>query len=279
MTFLLEIWQNLALNTSPVAFSIGSFELRYYSLMYLVAFAVVYFLVKYRLNKEADSFKGLKIADVEDLFLWLVLAVVVGGRVGYILFYDFGNFLANPVQAFVPFNLSSGEFTGIMGMSFHGGLIAAMIAAVVFVKVKKIKFEKMAKLFMPAIPLGYMFGRIGNFLNDELWGAPTESAWGMFRVEAEELVLRHPSQLYEAFFEGFVLFVLLWIFRNSQLVKNNSLELFLFGYGFFRFLIEYIRVPDAHLGYLALGFTMGQWLCIGMMALALGIYFAKKAKN
>ena len=260
---MLDFWRELPLKIDPVAFSFFGFEVRYYGLMYIVAFAVTYAIIRYRLKNES-KFKDISVDTIEELFLVNILAVFIGGRLGYILFYDFAYYLANPLQIIVPYDFATSQFTGIAGMSFHGGLIAIILFSWIYIKIKKLNFGKLAELVLPAIPLGYMFGRIGNFLNDELWGSQTEFMLGMQRNLAEPF-LRHPTQLYEAFFEGFVLFVVLWFVKNSPKFKDILLGIFLIGYGVFRFFIEYIRLPDEHLGRLWLGLTMGQILCLLMV--------------
>lgn len=260
---MLSWWQNLPSILDPVMFSLGPIEVRYYGLMYLVAFAVVYCLVLYRLKAE-NRFNNVKLTEVQDFFLYAFLAVVVGGRLGYILFYDLAYYWANPLQIIIPFDLDTGQFTGIAGMSFHGGLIGIILATWLFCKKFKISFWELCDLIVPAVPLGYFFGRVGNFLNNELWGRETDFMLGM-KVNLAENFLRHPSQLYEAFFEGLILFAILWFTRRISLLKGMSLSIFLIGYGFFRFFIEYVREPDAHLGFLWLNLTMGQLLCLGMI--------------
>jgi phosphatidylglycerol---prolipoprotein diacylglyceryl transferase len=260
---VLEFWQQLALKIDPVAFSLLGFEVRYYGLMYIVAFLVTYGLIKFRLKRE-PKFKDVSLDTIEEIFLLNILAVFIGGRLGYVLFYDLAYYLNNPLQIILPYDFATNQFVGIAGMSFHGGLIAVLLFSWIYIKIKKLDFTKLAALVVPVVPLGYMFGRIGNFLNNELWGSKTEFFLGMQR-DLSESFLRHPTQLYEAFFEGFILFIILWMLRNNPKFENILVGLFLIGYGVFRYFIEFIRVPDDHLGYLALGQTMGQWLCIAMI--------------
>lgn len=271
MNIYLNFWQAIPSFIDPVAFSFFGFEIRYYSLMYLVAFVVVYALVSYRIKSE-KQFKGISIETVQDIFLVAIIGVILGGRIGYALFYNFDYYLVNPLELMIPIDLSTGKFTGITGMSFHGGLIGAILASFGYIKYKGIDFKKFENLIMPAVPLGYMFGRIGNFLNNELWGRETASWLGMKVGGA----MRHPSQLYEAFFEGLVLFVLFWIFRNHKWFQNKFLALFLIGYGLFRFLIEFLREPDEHIGFLALNLSLGQYLCLVMILIGFVIGFRSK---
>jgi len=260
---MLNFWQELPSKLNPVLVNLGGVEIRYYSLMYLVAFAIVYLLVKYRLKTE-NKFGEISLVTVQDFFMWTFLAVVLGGRLGYVLFYDLAYYVANPLQILIPYDFSTGEFTGIAGMSFHGGLIAVIVATYLFARQYKVSAQKLVDLIVPAVPLGYMFGRIGNFLNNELWGRSTDFVLGM-QVFASEEVLRHPSQLYEAFFEGLVLFALLWLVRKKSWAEGKFLGFFLIGYGLARFFIEFVREPDAHLGLIGLGLSMGQILCLLMI--------------
>lgn len=277
MNFLLNFWQQLPSKLDPVAFSIAGLDIRYYSLAYIVAFAIAYILISYRLKTES-RFQDISKEKVEDFFLWCLLAVVLGGRLGYILFYDLAYYVANPLQIIIPYDFDAQKFTGISGMSFHGGLVALIITAVIYTKLNKISFWKICDLFIPAIPLGYMFGRIGNFMNNELWGRSTDFVLGM-QVKASEPFLRHPSQLYEAFAEGLLLFLIFWPIRKLPATKNLFLGMFLVGYGFFRFLIEYVREPDQHIGLLALNLTMGQYLCLAMILAGLALmYLGRKQK-
>jgi phosphatidylglycerol:prolipoprotein diacylglycerol transferase len=277
LNFLLNFWQQLPSKLDPVAFSVAGLDIRYYSLGYIIAFALSFILIKYRLQTES-RFQDIPKEKVEDFFLWCLLAVVLGGRLGYILFYDLAYYLSNPLQVIIPYDFDAQKFTGISGMSFHGGLIALIITALIYTKVNKIGFWKICDLFIPAIPLGYMFGRIGNFMNNELWGRSTDFVLGM-QVKASETFLRHPSQLYEAFAEGLLLFLIFWPIRKLPATKNLFLGMFLVGYGFFRFLIEYVREPDQQIGLLALNLTMGQYLCLGMILAGLVLMYLGKTNQ
>jgi phosphatidylglycerol:prolipoprotein diacylglycerol transferase len=256
-------WQHLPENIDPTIFSLGSFQLRWYGTMYLVAFAVVYFLVMYRYRTE-----GIRIKKevTQNWFGVAVLGVLIGGRIGYVLFYDPAMILENPLGIFLPFDLSNGvRFTGLAGMSFHGGLIAVFLLTLWYCKKNNVNFWEMADLLVPAIPLGYTFGRIGNFINGELYGRLTEVAWGMYFPNDPSGQLRHPSQLYEAFGEGVLLFIVLWSLRKKQRLAHLFLPLYLMGYGVVRFFIEFVRQPDAHLGTVLGPFSMGQVLCFAMI--------------
>ena len=264
-------WQHIPEHLNPVIFSIGSFKLQYYGLMYVVAFAMTYILVLYRLKKE-DRFT-ISVDQVQALITYMMLGVIVGGRLGYVLFYNFAYYLHHPLEIVLPFSFANGfRFTGITGMSFHGGLICTILFAWLYARKNDLLFMDMADLFVPAIPLGYTFGRIGNFINGELYGRVTDLPIGMIFPQAGDGQLRHPSQLYEAFFEGIVLFVLLWNLRRKVRTRGAMLALFLVGYGTVRFFIEFARQPDAHLGFVLLSFSMGQVLCMIMIVSGILLY-------
>jgi len=262
-------WQHLPYEMNPVIFSVGGFAIRWYGTMYIIAFAIVYLLSRYRIATEKLPF------DKEfpgDALTWAMGGVLIGGRLGYILFYGFDQFLRDPVGILIPINFSGTcAFAGITGMSFHGGLIGVALALWLFSRKHKVDFLRTVDLFIPALPLGYTFGRLGNFINGELYGRVTTSAIGMYFPNAPTFALRHPSQLYEAFFEGIVLFVILWTIRKKAPWPGYLSGLYLIGYGTVRFFIEFYREPDAHLGFVLMGLSMGQVLCFLMIAAGIGI--------
>ncbi len=261
-------WQHLPQHISPVIFQIGSFKLQYYGLMYLVAFAITYGLVLYRLKRE-DRFRITR-QQVNDLTTVIILGLMVGARLGYVVFYNLPYFLKHPLEIFLPFEFSNGiTFTGISGMSYHGGLIGILIAAGLYVRRNGLDLREVADLYIPGIPLGYTFGRLGNFINGELYGRITSAPIGMYFPLAPERALRHPSQLYEAFFEGVFLFAVLWSVRKARAPRGAMLAFYLAGYGVVRFFIEFFREPDAHLGFVVGIFSMGQVLCAAMIAAGL----------
>lgn len=271
----LNFWQSLPLRMNPVAFSLGSLEVHWYGLMYLVAVAVVWLLLVYRIKR--DKTAPINTDQLTDLIIVLIIGVLVGARLGYVVFYQPGYYLSHPLEIIMPFSFEGGfHFTGISGMSYHGGLIGTVIAALLFCRKTKTAFWQLVDFAVPAIPLGYTFGRLGNFINGELYGRVTESPLGMFFPQAGDNLLRHPSQLYEALFEGLVLFIILWSIRKLKYPIGTMLAFYLFGYGLARFIIEFFRQPDAHLGFVFSIFSMGQLLCIGMMVAAVIIYFWRK---
>lgn len=259
-------WQHLPERIDPVILQFGSFKLQYYGLMYVVAFAVTYLLVSRRLKREA-RFAPLARQQIADLLTYAVLGLMIGARLGYVLFYNFAYYAAHPLEIFLPFDFSNGvRFTGISGMSFHGGLLGALAAGFLYARRQGLDLRELLDLFLPAIPLGYTFGRLGNFINGELYGRVTAAPIGMRFPLAPDASLRHPSQLYEAFFEGVFLFAVLWGLRRVKAPPGAMLAFYLVGYGAVRFFIEFFREPDAHLGLVALGLSMGQVLCAAMIA-------------
>lgn len=270
-------WQHLPENINPVIFEIGSFKLQYYGLMYVVAFAITFFLVLYRIKRE----KGFEITSdqVKDLTTLMMVGLIIGARLGYVLFYNLSYYLKHPLEIILPFEFSNGiTFTGISGMSYHGGLIGIALCVLIFTRKAKLSFRQITDLYTPVVPLGYTFGRIGNFINGELFGRVTSSSIGMYFPLAPGTGLRHPSQLYEAFFEGIFIFAILWSIRKVKTPSGAMFAFYLIGYGTVRFFIEYFRQPDSHLGYILLSFSMGQLLCAAMIICGalLFLYLRKK---
>mgnify|MGYP000047142880 FL=1 len=264
-------WQHLPRSIDPNLFSIGSFQLRYYGLMYIVAFALTYILLVYRARN--DGFDDYTPERIQDLMVWFIVGTILGGRLGYVIFYDLAYFAAHPLKIVLPFEFANGfRFTGISGMSYHGGVIGVVTAGYLFSRRRKVSFVKMIDFVAPAAPLGYTFGRLGNFINGELYGRATTVSWGMFFPLDPTGQLRHPSQLYEAFFEGILLFLVLWTVRNQPRCRGGLLGLYLIGYGLVRFGIEFFREPDPHLMFVLGPFTMGQVLCATMILVGVGAY-------
>ncbi|MCD6023962.1 MAG: lgt [Fibrobacteria bacterium] len=282
----LTFWQSLPSHMDPVIFRIGSFQLQWYGLMYLVAFAVTYLLAKRRTREEPKRFP-YDPEFLKNLMTWAFFGVLLGGRLGYVFFYNFEYYLAHPLEIILPFRSGPNglQFTGISGMSYHGGLIGCFAACALYCRKprngqKPADLWNLCDLYFPAIPLGYTFGRIANFINGELWGRVTDSPIGMVFPAAPGTLPRHPSQLYEAFFEGIVLFLILWSLRKRKFPTGSFAGLYLIGYGFFRFFIEYFREPDAQLGLYWFGlFSQGQALCAAMIlaGIALIAWRSRKA--
>ncbi len=263
-------WQNLPAAIDPVVFQVGGFKLQYYGLMYLVAFAITYALVRWRIAREQRF--AISVAQVNDLTTYAILGLIVGARLGYVLFYNPAYYLRHPLEIVLPFDFSNGvTFTGISGMSYHGGLIGILLAAWRYTRKAHLRLREVVDLYVPAAPLGYTFGRLGNFINGELYGRVTDSPIGMYFPAAGDHMLRHPSQLYEAAFEGIFLFFILWRLRRIKAPPGAMLAYYVIGYGVVRFFIEYFRQPDAHLGFVLLSFSMGQVLCAAMIVAGAGL--------
>lgn len=248
---------------NPIALDLGFVKIYWYGIMYLLAFLSAYFLANYRAKQLDDWNKH----QVEDMIFYGAIGVVAGGRLGYMLFYNFDIFLSNPLTVFAVQN---------GGMSFHGGFLGVLLAMVLFNRKYNKTFFTTMDFIAPLVPLGLGFGRLGNFINNELWGKITTSPLGMFIKDQD--VTRYPSQLYEAFLEGLVLFIVLWLFSRKSRAPMTTSALFLILYGLFRFIVEFVRVPDVQLGYLAFGWlTMGQLLSLPMIVL--GVYLLLKVKR
>lgn len=270
MESFVQIYQTLPLKINPLAFKVGFLEITWYSLMYLVGLAVVYYLLVWRIKRKESVWNKEKI---QDFLGYAFSGLLIGGRLGYVFFYNLPFYLDNPLAVISPF--SEGEWVGIYGMSYHGGLIGVILATLFFSRKNKISFIPLADFIIPAVPAGYFFGRLGNFFNGELYGRITEKAWGMYYPG--EMMLRHPSQLYEAFFEGLVLFSILWFWRNRPQLKGKFLGLYLLGYSGFRLGIEFFREPDAQIGLFGGFLTLGQIFSVVLITLAiLALLFSDK---
>jgi len=279
-------WEFLQWHLSPVALQLGPLAVRWYGLMYAVAFGVSYYLVAYRLKSE--DWADIRRSHIDDALTWMVVGVLLGGRLGYVLFYGWSYFSLHPLEIVFPFRIDGGlRFIGISGMSYHGGLIGFTVAVLLFCKRRGLSPARFADLIVPAIPLGYAFGRVGNFINGELWGRIASIPWAMrFPMDpagdaARGMLppLRHPSQLYEAAGEGLLLWIILWTFRNHSFFRGRTLAAYLVGYGAIRFLIEYTREPDAQLGLVLGPFSMGQILCTAMATIGMALFLASGRKR
>jgi phosphatidylglycerol---prolipoprotein diacylglyceryl transferase len=240
-------------NIDPIAFAIGPLAVRWYGLMYLLGFGAGWWL---GLRRIKEGRAPVTRQQFDDLVFMAVLGVILGGRLGYVLFYKPGHYLAHPLEVF---------YVWQGGMSFHGGLLGVMLAMWFAAWRHRIDYLRLMDFVAPLCPLGFAAGRMGNFINGELWGRVTDVPWGMVFHNAGPDP-RHPSQLYQFAGEGLVLFVLLWWYSSKPRPRGRVSALFLIGYGVLRFLAEFAREPDSYLGLLALGLTMGQWLCVPMVA-------------
>ncbi len=237
----------------PVLLQLGPIKIHWYGLMYLIGFSLAWWL---GLQRARRSDAILAPEQISDLVFYGALGVVLGGRLGYILFYDLSTYLMTPSAIF---KIWQG------GMSFHGGLIGVLVAMWWSARKMNVRFFEITDFIAPLITLGLGAGRIGNFINGELWGRPTDLPWGMIFPHVDNLP-RHPSQLYQAALEGIVLFTILWLFSSRSRPTMAVSGLFLIGYSLFRFLVEFVRTPDAHLGFVVFEWmTMGQLLSLPML--------------
>ena len=246
----------------PVAISIGPVAVHWYGLMYLVGFVGGYFLGVMRARRPGSEWSE---AEVGDILFYIAIGVIVGGRLGYILFYNLDHYVSNPAELL---------YIWRGGMSFHGGLLGVIAAMWWFGRKTGKGFWKVADFIAPLTPLGLFAGRIGNFINQELWGSASNLPWAMvFPLTDPGMTPRHPSMLYEALLEGLALFLLLWLYSRKSRPVGAVAAAFLMGYGFFRFIVEFFRQPDAHIGYLAFDWlTMGQILSVPMLLIGAMVY-------
>lgn len=248
----------------PIALSIGPLKVHWYGIMYFFGFLSFIYLGKKQIASKPWFNINEKILD--DAFFFGALGVILGGRIGYVLFYQPLYYFTHPDEIFA-------FWQG--GMSFHGGLVGVLIAIYFTTRKYDINWLHTMDFIAPLVPLGLFFGRIGNFINQELWGRPTELSWGMIFPVIDKIP-RHPSQIYEAFFEGIILFFILWIYSSKKRATGQISSLFLILYGIFRFGIEFTREPDYHLGFIFFNFTMGQILCIPMILIGVCIFLISK---
>jgi len=243
-------------NIDPIAIQLGPVAIRWYGLMYIIGFAIAWFLAR---RRAAEPGSGWSPQQIDDLIFYSALGVIIGGRLGSILFYNFDAWMHDPVMLL---RVWEG------GMSFHGGLLGVVTALWLYGRKLGRGFFEMTDFVAPLAPLGLAFGRLGNFINSELWGKPTDAPWG-FVVNG---VTRHASQLYQAALEGVALFLILWFFSARKPPRMAVSGMFALGYGVFRFLVEFVRLPDAHIGYLAFGWlTMGQLLSLPLIVLGVAL--------
>ena len=272
----------------PIALSLGPLKIHWYGVMYLLAFASAWWLGRSRIRQ--GRLPGVDDNAFGDLMFYGMLGVVLGGRLGYILFYDLKTYIADPLQMLKVWQ---------GGMSFHGGLLGVLVAALWWARKHRVHFFDVVDFVAPLVPLGLGFGRLGNWINGELWGKPTDGSWGvvfpaslpgelqglshnvlqaMFDSGMLNQYARHPSQLYQMVWEGIVMFTLLWWFSSKPRPRYAVSGMFALLYGLFRFVVEFVRLPDAQLGYLAFGWlTMGQLLSLPLVAL--GLFWLWKSRS
>ena len=253
---------------NPVIVSFGIIQIRWYGIAYVLGFLLGIYLIK-QINQGYQ--KRIKNKQIDDFFIWSVIGVILGGRIGYVLFYQTATILTDPINIL---------FIWKGGMSFHGGLIGIIISIFLFSKKYSINFFQLSDLVSSVAPIGLFFGRLANFINVELYGRVTDFPLAMIYPSIDQAP-RHPSQLYEAFFEGVLLFIILRYCNKKNYSQNNFgfiTSLFLILYGIFRFLIEFLREPDAHIGLVLNSITMGQLLSIPLVIMGVGIYLKTLSK-
>lgn len=253
----------------PIALELGPLKVHWYGLTYLAAFSLFYLLATWRARRAPFAQAGWTRQHVEDLLFYGVLGVVLGGRLGYVFFYKPGYYLGHPAEILAVWQ---------GGMAFHGGLLGVIAAMWLYARRHGRTFFDVADLVAPCVPVGLAAGRIGNFINGELWGrfADPSLPWGMVFPDSGSMEPRHPSQLYQFGLEGLMLFALLWFYGRKPRPLGAVSGMFLMGYGVFRFTAEYFREPDSFLGLLALNMSMGQWLCVPMVLAGALIWVAAK---
>lgn len=277
-------WNTIYSHFDPVAFSVFGVNVHWYGIAYVCALIFALFVAHFFIAKFPARFPISK-QLLDSYFLWAELGVIVGARIGYVAIYDPDRFwyLANPLEIFNPFD-SRGEFVGIRGMSFHGGVVGFLLASVIFVRVKKITLLPLMDLVAISVPLAYIFGRVGNFLNQELFGRVVgeNDAFGQKVGILVNGTLRYPSQLLEALLEGLVVFVIIIISSRVKLLTNALIGVYGVSYGLMRFVAEYWREPDPQLGLFGQilgGLSMGQILCLMMIVLGAIIIFYALSNN
>ncbi len=243
----------------PIAFSLGPLAIRWYGLSYLLAFGLFMLLAARRVRRPWYASRGWQRRDVEDMLFYGVLGVIVGGRLGYCFFYKPDYYLQHLPEVLMVWK---------GGMAFHGGLLGVMIAMALFAKARRRSFLDVMDVVAPCVPIGIAAVRVANFINGELWGRQADPSlpWAMVFPQSGETFARHPSQLYQALLEGLLLFILLQLYGRRERATGQVAAAFVMGYGVLRFTAEYFREPDSFLGLLALGMSMGQWLCVPMIA-------------
>ena len=256
----------MKIDLNPFIVEWGPVRVTWYGLMYVLGFFLSYVVVRYRVRKKDF---GISLAEVENLYFYLILGLIIGARLGYAIFYDPWVYLSRPLEIFAVWH---------GGMSFHGGAAGVVLVGILFCRKNHKSFWKLADLFIVTVPIGLGLGRIGNFINGELYGRVTDAPWGMIFPNGGPLP-RHPSQLYESALEGGVLFLILWALKDKKYPDGTLLAIFLFLYGAFRFFVEFFREPDVQLGFVLGPFSMGQVLCAFMIGagIFLMIYLRRKA--
>lgn len=271
----MPFWNNIYTEFNPVAFNVGPIAIHWYGIMYMLALLGALYAAKWMVKKDTLPFSD-KLLD--SYFIWIEVGIILGARMGYVFFYDphLDYYLAKPWQMFNPF--LDGTFVGIRGMSYHGAIVGFLLGTWLFSLKYKMRIWGLLDLVALSVPVGYIFGRIGNFLNQELIGRPTDVSWGIY-VDG---VLRHPSQIYEAILEGLVIFIVLFWYRNRKKFEGELIALYGLLYSLARFIAEFWREPDFQIGYIYGNWmTKGQALSLVMATASILLYFviAKREKK
>ncbi|NCU42231.1 MAG: prolipoprotein diacylglyceryl transferase [Candidatus Moranbacteria bacterium] len=265
--------EGFSLLIDPIFLSLGFLEIRWYSLMYLVGFGLIVFFVVREFKKQKKEQAFLDI--IENILFWMFLSGLLGGRLGYVFFYDLPFFFLYPERIFFPFD-ATGDYVGISGMSFYGGVVGSSLTLFFLCWKRKISLWKISDMIVLYLPIALFFGRIGNFLNGELYGRKTDIFWG---IDFGDGILRHPSQLYEAFFEGIILYSILFFVKKRVKTEGILTVIFFIMYGVFRFFVEFFREPDVQIGYIFQWLSLGQILSIGMIMIGFFFFFFLKKKE
>lgn len=263
-------WNLIYSYFNPIAFSAFGFNIHWYSLAYITALVIGFFIAKYFITT-MPRFQSIDSKTLESYFIWVEIGIILGARFGYLLVYsDYGMYyLTHPWEAFNPY--VDGEFRGIAGMSFHGGVFGFLLASFLFFSIKKVNVFVLLDVAALSVPLAYVFGRIGNFLNQELYGRAIDIEWLRFIGIYTENALRYPSQLIEAFLEGIVVFIVVFIAAKKTRAEGMLIVIYALAYSVARFVAEYFREPDSQMGYYIFNLSMGQLLSIAMVGVALAL--------
>ncbi len=278
MDVFVSFWQHFPEHIEPIAFSIYFIAVRWYALFFLGGFFLAFLFARFLARKEQGFFLS---EHLFDLFIAIFIGALIGGKVGYIILYNFPLFLSSPSLFLSPYDFDRHIWTGFAGMSYHGGLIGGISMIYLFSKKYKISFLNITDFMVLSLPIALFFGRLGNFLNGELYGRTTEKVWGMFFPGVLPVhILRHPSSLYEAFFEGIVIFFILFFVRKKMPFVGALSALYLALYAVIRFFLEYFREPDFQIGLLINGyFSLGQILSFIMLLCAIFLFFWLRQKK
>jgi phosphatidylglycerol:prolipoprotein diacylglycerol transferase len=253
----------------PVAVHLGPLAIHWYGLTYLLAFGLFLWLASKRVKLAPFVRTGWTLREVEDMLFYGVLGVVIGGRLGYVLFYKPGYYASNPLEILAVWK---------GGMSFHGGMLGVLVAMALVARMRGRTFFEITDLIAPCVPTGLAAGRLGNFINGELWGRAADPSlpWAMVFPQSGSAIPRHPSQVYQFLLEGLLLFVVLWLYARKDRGERRVSAAFLIGYGAMRFIAEFFREPDDFLGLLALNMSMGQWLCVPMILFGVWLWLSAR---